>query len=605
MEETSDLLEKPDSAVKPDVPMTGETPFISTFETGKRYQVHHTYIWLSPLASTFAVTAAAVVGFIKSIGQWYEALKELGYSGAGFIVLCVLGALLVIYAIFVVIHVFAYRNLSFVFDEKEFSLYSGIITKKRVHIPYARVQSVNHRSNIAQRLFGLCSVSIDTAGGAANKAVWVPYVSLGVGERIRADLFMRKAAATAGAHAQVVYRPGSDGSASAMDEEVQPDGRTATSSTAVYNAFDAAVSDVGAWRGAWAGGAAEMAPVSYEIGLNNKELALTTISHGSTATLAAVAGAAGVLGVIVGQLGLVFFIFVLVFGWISGMARIALGFGGFHARRRGDRIEVERGLLQREFSGIDVDRIQSVIVRQSFIRRCMGYCEVSLGRVDTAGDESSKNSGAKLNHHGLIVHPFIRLDRVDALVAGLIPEFAEVPTRADMAPLPPISLRRAIMRRCIWRNGALWTALCVAVLHGMFLMSTGVSSTIPLDAETTVSASSVGWGFIVTYIVCAVVTVFLAVSAVLWKKGSGFAFDRGYVVIRNDGLTTALVIVPRQKVQSGATRDNPFQRHAGVTSIIVTTAAGVGGTSTRLWDVRAEEGADWLDWVEPRGNGSH
>lgn len=601
MEEPSNPLEHLGrDATEPAVPVGGSTPFTSTFETDRHYQVHHTYIWLSPLASTFAVTAAVVVGFLKSIGQWYEALRELGYSGVGFIALCVLGALVVIYAVFVIVHVFAYRNLSFVFGEKEFSLYSGIITKKRVHVPYARVQSVNHRSNIAQRLFGLCSVSIDTAGGAANKAVWVPYVSLGVGERIRADLFMRKAAATAGAHAQVVYRPAADVDGQAASSQLG--GSMAVRTTRTYNAFDSAVSDVDAWRGAWAGGVADMAPVSYEFGLDNKELALTTISHGSTATLAAIAGAAGVLGALVGQMGIVFFVFVLVFGWISGMARIALGFGGFHARRRGDRIEVERGLLQREFSGIDIDRVQSVIVRQSFIRRCMGYCEVSLGRVDTASDENSKNSGAKLNHHGLIVHPFVRLDRVDALLAGLIPEFAEVPTRADMAPLPDVSLRRAVVRRCLWRNGALWTALCVAVLHQMFLASVGATSTVSLDADTMVSTSSVGWGFIAVYVVCAVITAFLAVSAVLWKGGSGFAFNHRYVVVRNDGLNTELVIVPRQKVQCGVTRDNPFQRHAGVTSIVVTTAAGVGGTSTRLWDVRADEGVAWLGWVEPHGN---
>ena len=102
---------------------------------------------------------------------------------------------LLIYGLLVALAYWAYRNLSFVFDEGEFSLYSGIIVKKRVHVPYARVQSVNHHATVIQRIFGICTVAIDTAGGAANKAVRIPYVSLSVAERLRSELFLRKAVA--------------------------------------------------------------------------------------------------------------------------------------------------------------------------------------------------------------------------------------------------------------------------------------------------------------------------------------------------------------------------------------------------------------------------
>jgi putative membrane protein len=615
MEETSQQAASPTDAASAS-PNPAQS-YSSTFETGRPYQVHHSYIWLSPLAATFAFAAAIVMGNLHNLGQSYEFLKSLGYGGVGFLVAVVVLVLLATYGVLTVIHVLAYRNLSFVFDEKEFSLYSGIITKKHVHVPYARVQSVNHRATLVQRLFGVCTVTIDTAGGSANKAVRVPYVQLGVGERIRTDLFVRKAAAIAGEHARVAYLDEADRLVaeglqgvrrSAQDARtrgpVSP-GQLAADRSQVpipSNVLDSAAADVSAWRGAFAGNIVGMEPVSYEFGLTNRELALTSMSHGSAVVLSATFGAMGLIGAMTGFMGVMLLVVFAVVGWIAGIVRIALSFGGFRACRRGDRIEVERGLLQHEFSGIDIDRVQSVVVRQSFVRRCMGYCEVSLGRVDTATDEQSKNSGAKLNRHGLVVHPFVKADRVDELLANLIPEFSEMPVRTDLRPLPDISLRRAIMRRCIWRNAALWTAAAFAIVQVVSSAMRTRSSAVNLDPDGAAFLQVLDGSFVAIYIVCALITIALGISAVLWKKHSGFAFNHGYTAVRNDGLHTEFVVVPRRKIQSGYTRSNPFQRHGRVASVVVTTAAGVGSTSTLLWDVRREQGEAWLDWLVPRGS---
>ena len=86
----------------------------------------------------------------------------------------------------------AYRYKWYEFGSAEFSFYSGILSKKRTHIPYQRVQSVNEKMSLLQRIVGVCTVTIDTAGGADNKALVVPYVEKSAAERIRRELFMRK-----------------------------------------------------------------------------------------------------------------------------------------------------------------------------------------------------------------------------------------------------------------------------------------------------------------------------------------------------------------------------------------------------------------------------
>ena len=174
--------------------------FSVTFETGRHYKVHKSYIWLGPI---IAVLAVIVVALFNSIGSIMQGLSALEEAGASIPVLSVAGGIIggiaLLYGLTVALYALGYKNMSYVFDEREFSFYSGIITKRRVHLPYARVQSVNHRASVIQRLAGVCTVVIDSAGGASNKALRVPFLRLETAERLRVDLFVRKAAVEAGA----------------------------------------------------------------------------------------------------------------------------------------------------------------------------------------------------------------------------------------------------------------------------------------------------------------------------------------------------------------------------------------------------------------------
>ena len=88
--------------------------------------------------------------------------------------------------------------------------------------------------------------------------------------------------------------------------------------------------------------------------------------------------------------------------------------------------------------------------------------------------------------------------------------------------------------------------------------------------------------FIAAYLVCALLTVVAAVSAILWYRGSGVARNRRFIAVRNDGLTTEFIIVPWTKVQSAYLRANPFQRHARVARLVLVTAAGIRRTNVGI-----------------------
>ena len=387
----------------------------------------------------------------------------------------------------------SYKHLYYIIGPEEFNLYSGIFNKKRVHVPYQRIQSVDQRASLLQRVFGVCTVSIDTAGGSNNKAVQVPYVQKSQAEQLRTELFARKqyatavqegmapqeaAVAVAAASGVVLPQAGAAGQAAVAGSAGQ----------APHNVLDAPAEIWTDVRGVFGGSAVDTGKVTYEYGLTNKELLFTGLSNNTAfvlVILGILGGAAqfasqmapvltGMVDPLVGQFmllsgqlfggnlvaaGVALVLVIAAVMWLLSIVGSAISFGGFRACRRDNRIEVERGLLQHQFQGVSVDRVQSVIVKQSFIRRLLGYCELSLGKIDAAAESSDEQQ--KSLSQGLVVHPFVKMSRVPEILAGLVPEFAGVPV--ESTPVAPVALRRALIRRGIIQGTGLWLAVIIAI----------------------------------------------------------------------------------------------------------------------------------------------
>ena len=575
----------------------------------ERHRVHHSYIWLGGIRVILVVLFSVAI----SLGSSLVPLFIDGTMGSQddahmiFVIfgLCALGVLLLVVAI-VAYQVISYKHLWYELAESEFSLFSGILSKKRVHIPYQRIQSVDQRASLLQRVFGVCTVSIDTAGGSSNKATVVPYLAKQDAEVLRRELFARKSYALA-------VESGAVGAFAVDAFALQG---------ASGNVLDA---PAGLWEeigGVFAGQAVDTGAVSFEYGLTNKELILTGLSNNTAFAIALV----GVLGVIVQVIegvlsvapgattaldhliaqgsawaigaavtaGIALALGAAVLVWALSAVATCISYGGFKARRRGSRIEVEHGLLQHRFRGVDVDRVQSITVRQSLIRRALGCCEISLGKVEAVDGEDGAQQG--LGDQGLIIHPFVRLDRVSEILGGLIPECADVPYEA--LPLPRVALRRAIVRRCVLQGFGFWLALLTAIVH----ISVAVAAGLSTDADLLSMARYVNSFAVVAYVFAVLLLVIDAIGAVLWFRESSFAYNGGFMQLTVGGLSRETTSIPRGKIQFGYTRANPFQRRAGTCSVCVRTAAGVGGSTMRLIDASELDAVAWLEWLKPRAN---
>ena len=579
--------------------------------------VHHSYIWLGSLRTAFMLLA---IVFFSSFSAIIGAISEGEAITRGdipmlFIVIgSVIAGIVVLVALVAVYQVISYKHLYYELGPEEFNLYSGILNKKRVHVPYQRIQSVDQHATLIQRIFGVCSVSIDTAGGAANKAVIVPYVQKTQAEELRRELFARKQYA-------VAVRNGAapDAAVAAMASAAGVPAQALHEGANVLDAPAEIWQDV---RGVFGGAAVDTGRVTYEYGMSNKELVFTGLSN-NTAFIVVVLGIFGAVAQFAGEIapllfgafepmvgnvttfgarlfggnivaaGIAAFVVAAVVLWLLSAVGTCISYGGFRACRRSNRIEVEHGLLQHRFQGVDVDRVQSVVVKQGFVRRLLGYCELSLGKIDAAEEGQEQQNG--LNQQGLVIHPFVKLSRVPEILAGIIPEFSDVP--AENTPVARVALRRALIRRCILQGSGFWLAVVVIVAQISINALMGSSS----SSEDVFVVWLANMGAIIGYALCLVLFALDAVGAVLWYRGSGFAYNRRFMQVSNGGFSRETISFPRKKIQFGYTKTNPFQRRAGTATINVRTAAGIGGTTIRLIDAREEDAAAWLEWIKPRG----
>ena len=142
------------------------------------HRVHHSYIWLGGIRAVPIMLIAFIFGTFPLLyeEEIYEVIPPFLASalGIGLVIILAFIATMIIYALIVLFNAIGYQFLWYEVGAEEFTLCSGVISKRRVHVPYQRIQSIDQSANLVQRIFGICDLSIDTAGGVSNKAIIVP-----------------------------------------------------------------------------------------------------------------------------------------------------------------------------------------------------------------------------------------------------------------------------------------------------------------------------------------------------------------------------------------------------------------------------------------------
>ncbi|QJC50469.1 PH domain-containing protein [Paenibacillus albicereus] len=228
---------------------------------------------------------------------------------------------------------------------------------------------------------------------------------------------------------------------------------------------------------------------------------------------------------------------LLVAAWLLTALQLLNSNWGFRLERRGRKLHVERGLLEKKRQTIDISRIQALELAQPLLHRPLGWVAV---RAFIAG-----NADEKERH--LLLFPVLKRAEAEAFLRGFAPAFA----------LPADWSR---VERSAWSAYAGWPALFALL------------------------PAAAGWIWIpdpyrwLTALVPAAVLVY----GTLEHRHAAWALEGGQLSLRLGALIRSELLLPGGRIQWHRRTQSPMQRLRGRASLTVSIATGKGARAFRL-----------------------
>ena len=394
-------------------------------------------------------------------------------------------------------------------------LEEGILARKRREVPLRRIQQVDLQRKLRHRMFGVCIVSIDTAGGTGGAEVVLDAITDADALQLRRVLLASGTAQPAQtaqtATAPVAGAPPSDPGAPSPPPDQQLVARLTT-----WDLVKAGITG------------SRLAAVLPLAGL-----AFGFLGDLPSAVSDELTDSAGTLFAVGAVISLLLFAAVPVVLLVAAAVSVFADHD-FTLVRVGDDLHLRRGLLDQREATLSLHRIQVVRVMDNPVRRWLGICSVQLQSAGSGSDAQGSVSR--------ITIPIVPNNALPGVLHQTI---------AGSAPLPSLIPAPAAARRRAWFRRLVPVALLVAALYGL------TTSTWALLA--------------------AVVLVPTAVGAEMAFRGLGHAVLPSFVVARRGGFLRETVVVPVAKAQSARLSASLLQRRLGLATLSI-DVAGQGRT---------------------------
>jgi putative membrane protein len=500
-----------------------------------------------------------VFGVLRT-GGGNDVLTSIAYAALGLLISCLVVGLTWV----------SWWRFTYGIEGKDLVILEGLWVRKRRTIPLARIQGVNVRADLFMRALGLVELRVQTAGGNKEPEAKIGAIPLADAEVLRAALLRghRTAEEEAG---QAAPRPLVPGAADPDAEGVSP--------SLIGPDPVGHMSDL---RGAFGGAEIAREASSFEYSLSLARLTLAAVTSKQVTVIFLIGFA--VFGQFGEVLGPAFFeeagmaaaavsIPLLIIGIVAavllGLAvAVVVGVArtfGFVARRVGNRIETESGLVERRMTALPVGRIQTVSIEETWIRRLLGYAAVF---VETAGYGRGDEDRGALSKAAVV--PLARLGEITGLLAQLLPEVRAFPPAHS---LPRHSLRFYLF---VPTASVLLAGAVISTSSGIYLPAGGVA--------------------------LGGITLFVAaiVFATRWRnwRMAGLGSDEDAITIRTGVIGRKLVRISRSRIQSLHVRQNPFQRRRDLVTLTAVSISGSSDAKHSVSHLPAGEATRIMRWYE-------
>ncbi|ELZ17605.1 PH domain-containing protein [Natrinema limicola] len=452
-------------------------------------------------------------------------------GGNGMDLLSILG-LVVVGILTGIVYEFAYyQRFRYELTADTFDVTSGVLSRRTRELPLGRIQNVDIRQNVVNRLLGIAAVHIETAGGGETE-VSLRYVSEAEARRLRRQL-----------------RQGARTDVEAEDEDSLAETESTGESPAAAADDEALLFEITS---------RELAILSvFTIDPGASVLggiALSFASGFDPATLIPTGRVEGLPGPATGVFALAWGLFLFVLAaWVISATLTFTRYYGFRLTRAGDELYYERGLLQRYSGTIPLEKVQALTISEAIPFRWFGYAALS---VETAGYAPGQ-SGSRGTESAI---PLADTDRVAALARAIEP-FGPIDLES-----PPQRARERYMVRYLLVVAALVAGAYVAARY------------TPLER----------------WYVAAILVAVVPVAAHLKWTNRGFRVGDRYFLSRTGVWRRTTKVVPHYRVQAVLHEATIFQRRRHLASVTADTASSASffGRAATAHDVDADRGLE-------------
>lgn len=294
--------------------------------------------------------------------------------------------------------VFAYyqfKNFTFHVKGDKLLIHKGVFVKDRLVVEAERIQSINITENFVQRIIGLVSLKVDTAGSKGSE-LEIPALERARAELLKQLLYEKKAEAT-----------GED--SEELSEETSDTTKEKKKTLVSLNLGDLIV--VGLTENHLRTGLVALAFVFGTFSQYQEYLeGFFDDSLESYAEQAVNAGLAAL------------FIFIIVYAVVSvllSLGRTILRFFNLKAFLNEDAIEISTGLLKRNEFRVPVHKVQFLQLETNPLRRAVGFESAKIKPSNSVGEVAKQQN---------IEIPALKRDQSSILIQGVFENF-ELPEK--------------------------------------------------------------------------------------------------------------------------------------------------------------------------------
>lgn len=407
---------------------------------------------------------------------------------------------------------YQYRNFTFQVIDNELIIHKGVLFKNRTVISVERIQSIQITDNIVQRILGLVSLKVDTAGSKGNE-LEIPAL-----ERKRADLLKtllyEKKEAASGEAPEIITET--------TDESMQEPPKPSEPSRVLVHLSLFDLIKVGLTENHLKTGMIALAFV-FGTWSQYQDFIEKYFSDyfDEYADEIAKGGMAFLLG---------FLILYAIFSVLLSLGRTILRFYDLKATLHQNAVEIHTGLLKRNQDRVPIRKIQFVQWETNPLRRLAGYESAKIKPSNSVGETTKQQS---------IEIPALKWRESAMLAAGIFPHYSE----------PQFGFKADAM----------------AYARFNFIFSSFLI--LPFTAVGIYFFEAIGLLALIAYI------PFLFFGYQFGRRVR-ISFNRHYMVMRKGWVFPARIVLPCHKLQSISFQQNIFLKKRGLCHLQFFTAAG-------------------------------